>query len=482
MFSGLDSIGWGSMQHAYGPATEVPALLRALVSDDPAAREHGLDGMYGAVHHQGDVYECTVAAIPFLLEAAAVSGLPGRGGVLELLASIGGADWDDLSRASGLPAYQAAHHAVGAACPLFARLLSDPDPEVRRAAPQALQACRDDARQAVAVLRARLLEEEADAEARAAVISAVGAFGRRAAAGQIAGIGSAEIGAWLADIAGHSGTDPGTRLAAIAELARCAPAMLPPGISEMITDLLRTIYAAAAPAAPPAGFSTSTLAGALRELSEGEAAARTAPAAAELVRAASAAFGDRVEDRVELLTRLLREEGWEARHDALRPAKVLIEGWRGSYEEIVFLVGEQLLDPHPRLAAVAAGVLEHLDAEAAPAADALARSLDAAPREAPHTRNGGLPPWVVAWNRGVPTTSPVLRALAALQDPRALPGVQWALERPDMPGDIGHVAGQFGPAAAGLVPLARRRRSGPAHSRGLRSAALRPRIHAGSHR
>src|ERR1700733_424283 len=96
MFSGLDSIDWGSMQHAYGPATEVPALLRALVSDDPKAREYALDGMYGSVHHQGDVYDCTVAAIPFLLEAAAMPLLPGRGGVLELLASIGGADLDDL--------------------------------------------------------------------------------------------------------------------------------------------------------------------------------------------------------------------------------------------------------------------------------------------------------------------------------------------------------------------------------------------------
>jgi hypothetical protein len=64
------------MRHAYGPATEVPDLLRGLVSEDPATREIALDGIYGAVHHQGDVYECTVAAIPFLLEAAAVPALP----------------------------------------------------------------------------------------------------------------------------------------------------------------------------------------------------------------------------------------------------------------------------------------------------------------------------------------------------------------------------------------------------------------------
>jgi hypothetical protein len=40
-----------------------------LISDDPAVRESPLDGKYGAMHHQGDVYECTIASIPFLLEA-----------------------------------------------------------------------------------------------------------------------------------------------------------------------------------------------------------------------------------------------------------------------------------------------------------------------------------------------------------------------------------------------------------------------------
>ena len=92
----------------------MPALLRALVSDDAEAREYALDGMYGSVHHQGDVYDCTVAAIPFLLEAAAMPLLPGRGGVLELLATIGGADLDDLGAVVGRPTYEAAQRAVGA--------------------------------------------------------------------------------------------------------------------------------------------------------------------------------------------------------------------------------------------------------------------------------------------------------------------------------------------------------------------------------
>src|SRR5688572_246369 len=100
MFAGLDDIDWSSMHHAYGPATEVPDLLRGLVSADPAVRETSLDAMYGAVHHQGDVYDCTLAAVPFLFEAAAAPGLPGRGAIVALLASIGG---DEVPRGDDVP-------------------------------------------------------------------------------------------------------------------------------------------------------------------------------------------------------------------------------------------------------------------------------------------------------------------------------------------------------------------------------------------
>jgi hypothetical protein len=62
LFAGLDDIDWNAMEHAYGPVGDVPELVRALVSDTPAARESALDGVYGAVHHQGDVYECTLCA------------------------------------------------------------------------------------------------------------------------------------------------------------------------------------------------------------------------------------------------------------------------------------------------------------------------------------------------------------------------------------------------------------------------------------
>ncbi|MFK0018946.1 hypothetical protein [Streptomyces sp. NPDC090798] len=55
MFTGIEDVDWASMGHAYtDSATDVPELLWGLASDDPARRDIALDGMYGAVHHQGE--------------------------------------------------------------------------------------------------------------------------------------------------------------------------------------------------------------------------------------------------------------------------------------------------------------------------------------------------------------------------------------------------------------------------------------------
>ena len=34
MFQGIDDIDWSKLEHAHGPATDVPALLRALLDDE----------------------------------------------------------------------------------------------------------------------------------------------------------------------------------------------------------------------------------------------------------------------------------------------------------------------------------------------------------------------------------------------------------------------------------------------------------------
>ena len=78
MFDGLHDIDWASMEHAYGSAEEVPALLTALRSPDAGERHKALDRFYGAVHHQGSVYPPTAASLPFLFELAADGATPDR--------------------------------------------------------------------------------------------------------------------------------------------------------------------------------------------------------------------------------------------------------------------------------------------------------------------------------------------------------------------------------------------------------------------
>jgi hypothetical protein len=46
MLEGLDAIHWAEMHHAYGPATDVPDLIRSLLSDDPQLIEETLDSLH----------------------------------------------------------------------------------------------------------------------------------------------------------------------------------------------------------------------------------------------------------------------------------------------------------------------------------------------------------------------------------------------------------------------------------------------------
>lgn len=63
---GIDKINWAELTHAYGPAEDVPDLLKALASDDQAQREHAFYELYGNIFHQGTRYQATPKAIPFI--------------------------------------------------------------------------------------------------------------------------------------------------------------------------------------------------------------------------------------------------------------------------------------------------------------------------------------------------------------------------------------------------------------------------------
>ncbi|WP_335935651.1 PBS lyase [Streptomyces sp. PTD5-9] len=479
MFAGIDEVDWASMEHAYGPADDVPAMLRGLASDDPVVREAALDGMYGAVHHQGEVYACTLACIPFLFELVVDPGVQDRGSIVELLTSIGGIDLDEddedeiaEEEIEGAANYAMAATAVTAGAGVFCELMADEDPGVRLAVPPALAGLHSRPLRVLALLRERLPVEPSE-EVRLALVEAAGrvALRHRSLAGQASG--------WLTRLTGE-GFPPGLRLAALAQLARCAPDALPGDVVRVVTGLLRQLRATPARRSGPAGHGPGEARTGAAEViagvdphpetsgaAEPPADERTAPAArvgqaralsgeedpapaalrtADLLRTLHTGLDDRVAERTALLADQLRSPDHQQRIDALRMSSGLIRSWRGSYEELVRLVGEQLATPEPRLADAAAHVLEDLFGLAAPAADALAARVAADPDA-----------WVRDWPSGPPALGSAAKALARLGDVRALPALASALERPEVPHDVGFAIGFLGAAAAPLGAALRRR-------------------------
>ncbi|WP_137993350.1 PBS lyase [Streptomyces vilmorinianum] len=452
MLTGIEEVDWASLGHAYGPADDVPGLLRGLASDDPAEREVALDAMYGAVHHQGDVYDSTLACIPFLLELVADPEVQDRGGIVELLTSIGGIDLsgdDELDELDPddeefIPAanYAMAAAAVAAGADVFLGLVGDPDPEVRLAAPCALASLHPDPARVLTLLRERLTVE-CDTEVRLALVEAVGRIARRHESLR------AETVEWLGWLT-RAAQAPGLRLAALAQLARCAPGEVPQDVVERVTELLDQVRTAPPePAFPENGRpSTPTLIGQVRELLEEHSAGRPTPWTDELMRTLHTALDDRVEDRIALILAQLRSPDRCQRSDAIWLCGGLTRVWRGRYEEVVRLVGAQLADPDPRLREAAVAFLEGLFELTVPAADALAARLAEGP-DGPLGGQGG--------TRARDGRCRALLALARSGDARAVPLLARALEEPEVRRELLYAVPTLGPAAVPLAPALRRR-------------------------
>src|SRR5918999_743759 len=72
----LVAVEWDCLSHAYGPASDTPGHLRALLAED-AARVEAYAELNGSVWHQNTVYEATVAAVPVLSAIARSGPKPG---------------------------------------------------------------------------------------------------------------------------------------------------------------------------------------------------------------------------------------------------------------------------------------------------------------------------------------------------------------------------------------------------------------------
>src|SRR5688572_2087947 len=88
MLEALPAINWSALQHAYGPATDVPDQLRKLASLDAEDRKRARWQLYGNIYHQGSVYEATSYAVPFLLEILRAPDTQEKHELLALLQAI----------------------------------------------------------------------------------------------------------------------------------------------------------------------------------------------------------------------------------------------------------------------------------------------------------------------------------------------------------------------------------------------------------
>ncbi|MFI1286711.1 hypothetical protein ACH4U5_39185 [Streptomyces sp. NPDC020858] len=213
MPDGIDDIDWAALEHAYGPADDVPDLLRAAGSADAQVRDEALGELFSSLCHQGSVYSATAAAVPFVARLA----LDGPGDRLSLLWLLHGAA-DGTGRA-----YLRVRRAVAVALPALLGLAADEDASVRRAMVWIVAAGGEASVPLLPLLRARL-DMEDDAEVRADLVTALGLLEVSQDAGR------ARNRALL------SAPEPVVRRAAATDLLRTSPLPLPAALVESALD------------------------------------------------------------------------------------------------------------------------------------------------------------------------------------------------------------------------------------------------------
>ncbi|MFF7249982.1 HEAT repeat domain-containing protein [Embleya sp. NPDC008237] len=374
MFTGLDDIDWASMEHAYGSAEEVPALLRSMRSADVKERNEAFGEFYGAVYHQNSVYEPTAASLPFLLELACDPGTPDRAAVVELIVGIGDDAMASLDHRTDdpLPAWLDAVAELRRRADTLVAFTGDPDLCVRRAAIPALALFVDEGggARAVALLRDRLPAEDGLVE-RLAVVEAMATLALRLAAV------SEHARTWLATVAVDPDADAQTRLAALAQHTRCTPDSAGREVVAAAVELLEEL-AVDAPSertwrhpTPETATTQDVPPQVVAAFDHLERSNRVHAYTTRTLRTLHEALAERVAPRSELLTAQLRSPDPGTRLDAIRMAGDLMKDWRGDHTPLVLLVAEQLGARDREVAAEAAAVLDACHAIAEPAREAL---------------------------------------------------------------------------------------------------------------
>ncbi|MGW2094296.1 HEAT repeat domain-containing protein [Promicromonospora sukumoe] len=126
VLAAVEAFDWTTVSHAYGDATDLPEMLRALALDEDTGPDSAGGDLWGSICHQGTVYSASVAAVPFLA-GLAVAGAAAKE-CLWLLGAM--AESEDTAPGAEEDVRNAVRAEVGRLLP-FA---THPDAEVRQAA------------------------------------------------------------------------------------------------------------------------------------------------------------------------------------------------------------------------------------------------------------------------------------------------------------------------------------------------------------
>jgi hypothetical protein len=132
---GLDDVPWADLDHAFGSAADVPAIIQGLASPSLSEREEALEELRTTIWHQGTVYSATAPAVPFLVEVALADEIDRetRRWLVYLLAWIAGSEGRNaLGHRTQLEHVAASREALLPRVPDFlAWLERESEPEVR---------------------------------------------------------------------------------------------------------------------------------------------------------------------------------------------------------------------------------------------------------------------------------------------------------------------------------------------------------------
>jgi HEAT repeat protein len=188
MLEKLDEVDWSSLGHAYGAASDVPGLIRALTSERHEDRQEAWRILYSNIWHQGTVYQATAHAVPFLIELLAEPSVPDKEEIIFFLQALStGNSYCDVhgrldtfrherdkpefirQRERELEWVRAAHRAVVEGMPVYVGLLDHPSTDVRLMLPYLLATCVERLAEVDAALT-RAIEREADAGVKASLM------------------------------------------------------------------------------------------------------------------------------------------------------------------------------------------------------------------------------------------------------------------------------------------------------------------------